>query len=217
MRILCSNDSSRAFVAFASKHPDSVGWLQGPSYWKQPRPGIPYALDNDAYTAWTSGHPWSEPHWLAMLSKAKASGIAPLWVLVPDVVADRAGTLASWRRYAPVAASYGWPLAFAVQDGMTPADVPAEASVVFVGGTTRWKWRSAESWCRSFPRVHIGRVRLLKLQSCEAMGAESVDGSGFMRESFDGKPALFLRRFVEGHRVPELPLWGGRLQKKLLD
>lgn len=206
MRILCTNWVGREFIEYAKAHSHSIGFLFGPSGYKTPRLGVPYALDNDAYIAWKSGKPWSEERWMRMLVKARDSGVAPLWVLVPDVVANREATIANWSRYSYPSLAFGWPLAFAVQDGMTPRDVPSNASVVFVGGTTRWKWRTAEMWCRSFPRVHIGRVWVTKFQSCERMGAESVDGTGYMRKTFHGKPALFLRRFVEGHRIPELPL-----------
>ena len=65
-----------------------------------------------------------------MLGNVMAQGLSPRWVLVPDVVADREATLAKWEQYAPVAVRYGWPLAIAVQDGMTPADIPAGAEVI---------------------------------------------------------------------------------------
>src|SRR5690606_19465502 len=83
---------------------------------------------------------------------------APRWLLVPDVVADRDATIARWREWEPKLRPFGFPLAFAVQDGMTAEDVPADADVIFVGGTTDWKWRTVWRWCHDFPRVHVGRV-----------------------------------------------------------
>jgi hypothetical protein len=65
---------------------------------------------------------------------------------------------------------------------MSAADVPHGASVVFVGGSTAWKWRTVSNWCRDFPRVHVGRANTYKrLWQCHEVGAESCDGTGWMR------------------------------------
>jgi len=56
-----------------------------------------------------------------------------MWITVPDVVANRTGTIQSWWRHYERVAAFGVPLAFVVQDGMTTADVPQNADVVFVG------------------------------------------------------------------------------------
>lgn len=200
MMVLCSNHSSRAFIAYAREHDGKLGWIIGPTYWKNPRPNIPYALDNDAFGAWTNGTEWNEGAWFAMLDKVESASHKPMWALCPDVVSDREGTIAKWNKYSDSIIVRDIIPAFAVQDGMTKEDVPKSAAVVFVGGTTRWKWRTAAMWCENFPRVHIGRVRTMKLEICERIGAESVDGSGFMRETFNGRPAQLLKNFVEGYR-----------------
>ena len=97
-------------------------------------------------------------------------------------LATRAETLRRWKSYSPIAMKYGWPLAFAVQDGMIPKDVPDDASVVFVGGSTKWKWQTMAMWCREFRRVHIGRVNTYRrLWDCHDAGAESV-GRDWMDE-----------------------------------
>ena len=133
-----------------------------------------------------------------MLKAVHLSGMAPRWVLVPDVVMDRAATLAKWAEYAPVAARYGgWPLAIAVQDGMTPADIPAEAQVIFVGGSTAWKWRSLPMWAHTGMRVHVGRVNEVeRLQICERWRWHRLDarhnrgqaGAGLGRMGGRGNP-----------------------------
>jgi hypothetical protein len=107
---------------------------------------------------------------------------------VPDVVADRIATIDLWHQWtAPIRAILPWvPLAFAVQDGMTKADVPENADIVFVGGTTEWKWRNLREWTDNFPRVHVARVnseRLLWMS--DKAGAESCDGTGWMRGGED--------------------------------
>jgi hypothetical protein len=147
-----------------------------------PHIGMTYALDNGAFGCWVKKMPFDQDAWLALLMWARDAGQAPRWVLVPDSVGDRQSTLAMWSCWADVAAGYGWPLAFAAQDGMTPDDVPMRADVVFLGGSTAWKWSSLTAWCKAFPRVHVGRVNGLKgLRLCAEAGAESVDGTGFGR------------------------------------
>lgn len=98
--------------------------------------------------------------------------------------------LAAWKEHAPRIAAAGYRLAMAVQDGMTADDVPPDAAVVFVGGSTEWKWRNLRHWTTSFPRVHVGRVNTEKyLWRAHEAGAESCDGTGFFRgrrEQLDG-------------------------------
>lgn len=140
---------------------------------------MPYAFDNGAFAA---GAAWTEGGWLAMLDWGKLSGQPPLWALVPDVVGDREGTLRKWDQYAPVLRRYGWPLAFAVQDGMAAADVPREAEVVFIGGSQEWKWATLRMWCDRFAQVHVGGVNTYRnLWKSHEAGAASCDGTGWFR------------------------------------
>lgn len=196
MMVLCSNDSSIAFHAMARD--GKLGWLMGPASWKRPRRSLPYALDNDAFGAWKNGTPWDEKAWLAMLEKAKNSQIEPLWALVPDVVANREATLENWTKYVGIVKSHGFTPAFAAQDGMTIEDVPEDAVVVFIGGTTQWKWRTLPMWVRSFPRVHLGRcgTSRWKLERLESLGVESCDGSGWFRATANGREARQLRAYL---------------------
>lgn len=196
--VMAANHSSYAFVELARANPTKLGQLWGPIGFKKPKKGISFALDNDAYTCWTKGLSFDYPAWVNMLNKMRALNETPLWVAVPDVVADRQATLAAWKRFAPVARCYGWPLAFVLQDGMTHRDVPKEASVVFVGGTTSWKWRTIPMWVEYFPRVHVGRcgTSKWKLDRLEEMGVESCDGSGFFRATWEGREARQLRAWL---------------------
>lgn len=183
-----SSHSSSLFHYLAGKHPGKLGWLMSPKWRLKTtlRPWIPYALDNDAFSAWTNKTEWSFEEWKALLDWSKSSGLKPLWALVPDVVADRHATLERWHQYAPLVKSYGWPLAFAVQDGMSVHDVPENADVVFVGGTTEFKWSTVQMWAWYFPRVHVGRVNSIdRLWQCEDLGVESVDGTGWFRDPSD--------------------------------
>lgn len=201
--MVLNGQSNQMWHYLAGRHPGKVGMLLGPSYFAKQaiRFWMPYALDNDAYTAWTKRMEWDEAKWLAMLQAAKLTGHRPLWVIVPDAVCNAEATLALWDIYAPKAKKFGWPLAFAVQDGMHPKDVPLEASVVFVGGSTEWKWRTLPEWCRYFQRVHVGRVNeIRRLWTCQDYGVESVDGSGWFRGTDGGRQARQLLQWMEGER-----------------
>jgi len=185
-----SNGSCPWLHYWAGRAPGSVGHLYSPGGERGPYPWLPYALDNGAFAGFDAAR------WRALLRWSCLSGAAPLWVAVPDAVGDARATSALWEQYAPEAARYGWPLAFVVQDGHVAADVPQQAAVVFVGGTTAWKLRTMKSWCAAFPRVHVGRVNTgARLRECWAAGAESCDGTGFGRG--DKKQLADLLRFLE--------------------
>lgn len=187
MMVMVPLNSNRVCWKFAVDHPGQFGFLIGPSYFSSGRldKGVPIALDNDAYKAFRNNEPWNEQLYFDMLNHISNAGLKPLWVLVPDVVRDREATLLNWKRYAPRVKEYGFPIGFAAQDGMICSDVPDDAELVFVGGSTSWKWHTASFWCASFP-THIGRVNSLRLvQQAEEFGAVSVDGSGWHRDKSD--------------------------------
>lgn len=207
--VMPSNHSSALVHYLAGKHPGRIGWLVGPSALPKTklRDWMPFACDNDAFTAWTQKTPWDYEAWIGMLRKIRNSGQDPRWVLVPDVVANREATLEAWGKYSSIAGDFGWPLAFALQDGMSPEDVPANAALVFVGGTTEWKWKSLPIWCDHFPRVHVGRVNELhRLRTCERLGVESVDGTGWFRDGSGGRKEKALRSWFENETDPQFQL-----------
>ena len=183
MRVMLGNHSSPIFHYWAGKYPDKMGWLVGPSGQTKTRlrEWIPYALDNDVYADWDNGREWSEDGYYRFLDWVSVQKFAPLWAAVPDAIGDRGKTLEKWVRHSDRVRAYGWPVAFVVQDGMTPKDVPP-CDVIFIGGTFRWKWNNVEKFAHHHPRVHVGRVNTLgKLRRCDELGIESVDGTGWFR------------------------------------
>jgi hypothetical protein len=189
MIVMAANSSGVEFGYLAGKYQGALGHLYSPGSQRGPYDFLPYALDNGAYVAWSHGRPWSEFAWMRLLKWAKAAGQAPLWSLVPDVVANREKTIAMWSQYEPVVRAFGFRPAFAVQNGMTFEDAPDGDCILFLGGTTDWKEAAIEPWCRRFPgRVHVGRVNTWpRLIKCYEAGAISVDGTGWFIKKTKGR------------------------------
>lgn len=180
--VMPANNATMMAGYLAGKYQGRIGWIQSPDSWKEPPDWLPYALDNGKFPIWEKGGKWDEKVFYEHCNRAMGRHHKPLWIAVPDVVANREETLRSWFAHSPRVSEYGCPLAFVVQDGMTPDDIPPNASVVFVGGTTNWKWRNLTDWTRSFPRVHVGRVNTERmLWMAHEAGAESCDGTGWFR------------------------------------
>lgn len=163
------------------RFPDRMGHLFSPDDKNgTPRTEYPWALDNGVYGAWSENREWTSEPLFRFLDKY--GWLTPMWVAVPDWVADRDETLRRWEKFAPSIKAYGMPLAFVVQDGMTVEDVPSDADVVFVGGSPEWKWRNLLQWTENFNRVHVGRVNTYRLLwMAHRAGAESCDGTGWFR------------------------------------
>jgi hypothetical protein len=184
--IVMPANSRGALIHYLAGRFGHLGHLYSPGGERAPYPWLPYALDNGAFPAWKNGQRWDADAYWRLLEWALEQRQAPRWILVPDVVADRSATLRSWAKWAPKLREFGWPLAFAAQDGMRPADVPTDADVVFLGGSTEWKREAIVPWCRLFRRVHVGRINTYDwLTYCERAGAESCDGTGWTRGDQD--------------------------------
>lgn len=135
--MMVSNNSGKEARRLAAEYPGSVGHLYSPGGQRGPWLEFPYALDNGKFPCWAAGKRWDIDHFNNLLAWAKRSGQAPQWLLVPDEVGDAQKTWQLWEDWADFLRSFGWPLAFAVQDGHAPRDVPMDADVVFCGGYNR--------------------------------------------------------------------------------
>lgn len=205
MIIMPSNNSGIRVGYLAGKYPQRIGWLISPGGWRTPPSWLPTALDNGAFGAFTRGDAFDVDAWLAHIDLAHQQ-CQPSWMVVPDVVADRQKTIESWDRWADhLNEQYPrTPLAMAVQDGMTPDDVLPNVDVIFVGGTTEWKWRNLHLWTDNFPRVHVARVNTERLLwMAHEAGAESCDGTGWFRG--DEQQLAGLHRYLEQSTMGERP------------
>lgn len=222
MRIMVANNTHGLVHFWAGKY-GGLGHLYSPARIEKPVPWLPYALDNGAFSAFTSGNPWNEALWIKHVERYAFNALRPQWAIVPDVVANRDATLANWVRYAPVMVKdYHLDLAIAVQDGMSFDDVEQldpKPSIVFVGGSTEWKWETIGDWARAFPRVHVGRVNSAKcLNICASLGIESCDGTGWFR----GKAAQIMELGVflaaqAGQSIIEVEWVVGHTRRKTMD
>jgi len=169
---------------------------------------IPYSLDNGAYSCYLNGQKFDGDRFIYHLEKTLSrEENKPLWLVVPDVVGNRIKTIRNWRKWHDILIPYKIDLAFAVQDGMTANDVPGDADLIFVGGTTEWKVETMPYWASLFPRVHVARVngwqRLIK---CWQLGVESIDGTGYFRKGYNPLKSsmvvdLFLFLLLESSNV----------------
>ena len=185
------------------QYPDRLAHLHSVERLSEPIRGIPWALDNGVFGAFSTGKEWSEEPLYRFLDAYSLWN--PSWVVVPDCITNRDETLRMWDKHAPALQAFGVPLAMAVQDGMTPMDVPKEAEIVFIGGSTSWKWRNLKMWTEAFPRVHVGRVNSLRLLlMAEKAGAESCDGTGWFRAP--DRLAELTSYLSKNHHHPELTL-----------
>lgn len=209
MMVMVTNSSSMMTGYLAGKYAGRIGWLLSPGGWRNPHRWLGYAIDNGAFPLFTKGQQWSDAPFYAHLDRTKGLTHKPLWIAVPDSVGNREETLRMWFAHSPRVAKYGCPLAFVVQDGMTPDDIPPNASVVFVGGTDAWKMRNVPIFTAAFPRVHVGRINGEKgLWECHNAGAESCDGTGWMRCGEERVAPLlrYLDESTNGRRQQELTL-----------
>jgi hypothetical protein len=145
-----------------------------------------WAYDNGAFADWKAGRTfdgntfWTDIHIIASRPKEHR----PDFAVLPDIVAGGHASLIfslTWLVYVghlPIR----W--ALAVQDGMTPEDIPWEVpfDVIFVGGSIDWKLSTGALWteaAHSYGRIcHIGRVGSAKRVAwASKAGADSIDSA----------------------------------------
>lgn len=171
-----------------------IGHLYSPGAERGPWPWFPYALDNGAFALWDQvanafdEARWIEhglPAWRRLLFWASSATQRPLWGIAPDTPGNWSATKIKWKNYASELIESGINVALAVQDGARVEEVRAlhpVPDVICVGGSTDWKWETAEMWLQNFPRVHLLRCNSpQKLQWLQDRGCESCDGTGWNR------------------------------------
>jgi len=207
-------NSSGWFWHCLARETGKIGHLYSPRAQRGPWPWFPYALDNGAFSCWDSKNntfdtdKWqkTEQPWRELLFWSQTNKQKPRWAIVPDVPGNAEATIEKWPRYANDVQENLIPLAIAVQDGMTPADVKAlkpQPEIICVGGSTEFKWDTVEIWAKHFKRVHVLRVNAPgKLEYLRDLGIESCDGTGWNRGTQKQTAGLerYCRRFRGAYR-----------------
>lgn len=148
--------------------------------------GLPYALDNGAWSAHVNGTSFQEQPFIAAVDRI---GHGADFVVAPDIVAGGAASLEMTRRWLPWLLDRTMVALIAVQDGMSPGDVMnrmGKRCGIFVGGTTEWKERTMPMWAalarENGAICHVGRVNTKRrVFLCAAAGVTSFDGSSVSR------------------------------------
>jgi len=214
--IVMPANSSGWFWHSLARETGRLGHLFSPRGQRGPWPWLPYALDNGAFSCWnpianTFDHEkWAtnEQAWRELLFWSQAAPMRARWAIVPDIPGDSSATLERWYKYASDVKTAGIALALAVQDGMTPADVRQLApkpEVICVGGSTEWKWETAQMWASEFDRTHLLRCNMPNmLPILEDWGYESTDGTGWNRG--DRKQTAGLEKWCRAKATPTTEL-----------
>jgi hypothetical protein len=176
--IYLSGGINQAIVAACQ---GSLGLLLQPAKGNVPVAGVPFAIDNDCFSAL---RPFDEDRWLDYLETRMPAAADCLFAVAPDLVGDAENTQSRSCLYIDTIHWYGYRVAFVTQDGATVDSVPWDViECLFVGGSTAWKFSEASALLvREAKRrglwVHVGRVNSLKrLMAAHAMGADSADGT----------------------------------------
>ena len=147
--------------------------------------GLPYALDNGAWTAFQRGEPFD----VKAFEKAVSWGAhAADWLVLPDIVAGGLKSLKMSMQWAPRLIGL-CPLLLAVQDGIKPDDVRSVLGSdigLAVGGSTEWKESSCKMWGHlareTGCHLHVLRVNTARrIAICAHAGADSFDGTSATR------------------------------------
>ncbi|APA90252.1 hypothetical protein BJG93_34635 (plasmid) [Paraburkholderia sprentiae WSM5005] len=148
--------------------------------------GMPYALDNGAWTAYQQGQPFDEGSFLRAVDLV---GERAEWIVLPDVVQGGMASLEFSLAWKERLRGIPTKVLIAVQDGVQLEDVAHELSPavgIFIGGSTEWKEATAGAWGSLARRrnchLHVGRVNTVRrIKICAAAGANSIDGTSVSR------------------------------------
>lgn len=148
------------------------------------------ALDNGAFQCWRRGFPFMEKYFWETMEKCYEVGLKLDFIVIPDIVAGGKKSLDFSTKFKDEKLSTTANLALAVQDGIEPKDIDQycllNVSHIFVGGTERWKWKTAKDWAvfakSEHRKLHIGRCGTKdKMSHASLVGADSVDSVSFAR------------------------------------
>lgn len=147
------------------------------------RPESKFAIDNGAFSRF-DGKAFD-----ALLAREFERRQNCIFVCAPDVVGSARRTLEIFTRWEKKLKD--WPIALVAQDGQQDLEIPWDSiKAIFVGGSTEFKMsihtKQIVQCAKTLGKwVHIGRVNTPgRFEYFEAMGADSIDGTGLSRYSW---------------------------------
>lgn len=154
--------------------------------WRYPEIGVPWILDNGAFSYWMNDLPFDGKRFEEALIKTELKGLSPDFIITPDLVAQGYQSLdfsLKWLNKIPA----GYNSFLAVQDGMEPLIIDEYLDLfdgVFVGGSLEWKLKTSSEWVKLAHKhkkpCHVGRVGTFRrLIWAKSIGVDSVDSSTF--------------------------------------
>lgn len=180
-----------------------LGQIITPAQGNRITPGVPWALDNGCFS-----NRWKPARFFDTLEKhARTPGC--LFAVVPDVVADAAGTNRLWASWDRGLRRHGYPVAYVIQDGAR--SIPRWCDAVFVGGSDAFKLgpeaRALVALAKRHGKwVHMGRVNSYKrLRYATDIGCDSADGTFLAIAPDQNLPRVF--RWLDQLARPQLDLF----------
>lgn len=194
MKILIPSKPAQ-IVAYANRDAYAAlfGFLASPTHAITPdeaiKAGVVWAMDNGAFVNET---PLA---FLAMLQRYQRYAVKPLWVVALDVPGNAAATMQLFPAWLQIIKAYGYPVALAAQDGLTPDQVAwDDIACLFVGGTDKWRFGRecmalVDEAKRRGKMTHLGRVNTQsRIKAAWRSGFDTVDGSSFATHKHEKIP-----------------------------
>ena len=151
-----------------------------------------YFLDNGAFRCWKKGVPFDEKVFFDLIDLSLKAKKQADFLVLPDKVGEGRKSLEFSSYYAEKLKGISVPFALALQDGMEEKEVADfvrtyGVKVLFIGGTTEWKWRTAPAWKELSERlgvkVHLARVPSAKrVIQARKIGVHSIDTTAVLWE-----------------------------------
>lgn len=195
------------------KHLSVADYRQYSGMLTSPRNGYPptralevgalWAADNDCFVEYN-------PHRIkaALERWQQYSSQCCLFFNAPDVVGDATATLKLFEEWQSVITSYGYPVAFTLQNGMEDYEMPWERiQAVFIGGSTEFKFsdyvRSTVAEARDRGCwIHNGRVNsMTRITYSLSIGCNSFDGTNYTRAPWR------VGEHLQSQRQRQMSLW----------
>jgi hypothetical protein len=139
--------------------------------------GMVWAMDNGCFVRY-------EPENIIRMMQRFRGLAGCKFMVAPDVVGSHEETLILFRAWLGTIQSYGFPVAFVLQNGVTVDSVPYDSiAAVFIGGDTAFKYSEVvreivKEAKRRGIWVHMGRVNTFgRITYALSIGCDSIDGT----------------------------------------